>query len=299
MKHFQIYLIVLGVVLTACKSNKSLNTVSGIEVQGHRGDRGNFPENSIPAFISAVEKGVDVIELDVVISADKKVVVSHEPYMSSVYVTAPNGKPISKKQEHLFNLHTMNYDSISKFDIGSRGNPNFLKQSRIKTYKPLLAEVIDTVEKYIKNNHHKPVRYNIEIKSDKKEYGISQPQPEEFVDLVMALLKAKDVLHKINIQSFDPMPLNILRKKYPSVTIALLTSKPNIEKNLAQLDFTPEIYSPHYKLVTNAFCDSLRLKKIKIIPWTINDDIDIQDMIEKHVDGIITDYPERVISKMK
>lgn len=91
------------------------------EVQGHRGDRGNFPENTIPAFLSAVKKGADVIELDVVISKDQKVVVSHETFMSSQYMLDLEGKPITKEKEKSYNLYEMTYDSIKKFDSGSRG----------------------------------------------------------------------------------------------------------------------------------------------------------------------------------
>ena len=80
-----------------------------VEIQGHRGDRGNFPENTIPAFLSAIKKGVDVIEMDVVISKDHQVVVSHEPFMSSLYMLQPNGEPISKENEKDFNLFQMNY----------------------------------------------------------------------------------------------------------------------------------------------------------------------------------------------
>ncbi|WP_163399409.1 glycerophosphodiester phosphodiesterase family protein [Flavobacterium fluviatile] len=286
----------LAFLFIACNSVKKqhLNT-SKTEVQGHRGDRGNFPENSLPAFKSAVEKGVDVIELDVVISKDHKVVVSHEPFMSSHYVMTPDGSLISKENEKSFNLYTMNYDSIRKFDIGSKGNALFPQQQKIKTYKPLLAEVLDSIEDYAKMKRHKPIRYNIEIKSNKEEYGKSQPQPDVFVDLLMQVLKSKAILERVNIQSFDPLPLNILRKKYHEVTIAFLTNKPGIEKNLAQLDFKPEIYSPHFKLVNTQFCDSLRKKGIKIIPWTVNEPADISAMISFEVDGIISDYPERVL----
>src|SRR5690606_18139364 len=159
--------------------------VCSSDLQGHRGDRGNFPENTIPAFLSAVKKGADVVELDVVISKDGKVVVSHEPFMSSLYVTTPAGDSIAKETERSYNLHEMTYDSIRKYDTGSKGNKNFTQQQKMRTYKPLLEEVIDSVENYVKANNSKPVHYNIEIKSEEKEYGISQPQPSVFVDMVM------------------------------------------------------------------------------------------------------------------
>ena len=269
-----------------------------VQVQGHRGDRGNFPENSIPAFISAVKKGVDVLELDVVISKDKKVVVSHEPYMSSLYVSTPTGDSIAKEAERSYNMYEMDYDSIKKFDSGSRGNRHFPDQKKMKTYKPLLSEVIDTVETFIASEELQPVKYNIELKSVEAEYGKYQPEPEEFVDLVMDVIKEKEIEDKINIQSFDPNILNVLKRNYPEVEIAYLVSNEGIEKNLSLLNFKPEIYSPNYKLVKNAqFVDSVRAKEMKLIPWTVNRPGDIQRMIDLKVDGIITDYPERVLQK--
>jgi glycerophosphoryl diester phosphodiesterase len=279
-------------------SKKQLKNTSSIEVQGHRGDRGNFPENSLEAFISAIDKGVDVIELDIVVSKDKKIVISHEPFMSSQYVSLPDGTSILKEKEKSYNLYQMTYDSIKKFDAGSKGNPGFPKQKRIKTYKPLLSELIDSVENYIVKNKLQRVRYNIEIKSSTNEYDISQPQPERFVEMVMELVKKKGVQDKINIQSFDPAILNALYKKYPAIKTAFLAGNKGLEENLSKLNFLPQIYSPYYKLVNKPLVDSVKALKMRIIPWTVNEEEDIDKMIKLKVDGIITDFPEKVLKKL-
>ena len=293
-------LFLSAVVLTACQCATKSTTAQKhiVAVQGHRGDRGNFPENTIPAFLSAVKKGVAVIELDVVISKDQKVVVSHETFMSAQYMSDPAGNPISKEKEHSYNLYEMTYDSIKRFDSGSRGNAGFASQQKIKTYKPLLSEVIDSVEKYIKVNRLKPVRYNIEIKSEKADYGKRQPQPEVFSAMVMKIITDKGIEKKMNIQSFDPKLLNVLHKKYPKPVIAFLVGEGTLTENLAKLDFIPEIYSPNYKLLDKEQVDALRTLKMKIIPWTVNDDAAIDRMIALQVDGIITDYPEKVFKKL-
>ncbi|WP_289661203.1 glycerophosphodiester phosphodiesterase family protein [Flavobacterium panacagri] len=293
-----ICVLIAVAAIYSCGSQKTVTAKRTIEVQGHRGDRGNFPENSIPAFISAVKKGVDVVELDVVISKDKKVVVSHEVFMSSQYMLDSEGKPITKEKEKSYNLYEMTYDSIRKFDSGSRGNTSFPMQQKQKTYKPLLSEVMDGVEEYIAKNNLKPVRYNIEIKSEKSDYGKRQPEPEAFTDLVMKIIKDKDIERKINIQSFDPAVLNVMHKRYPKTKIAYLVGEGSVSKNLLLLDFKPEIYSPHYKLLNQKAVDSLRLLKMKIIPWTVNDDKVIDNMIQLQVDAIITDYPEKVLQKL-
>ncbi|GHA44663.1 glycerophosphoryl diester phosphodiesterase [Salinimicrobium marinum] len=308
MTNFKIALIFLSfTVLNSCKSNseneKEMETnasKTSVQVQGHRGDRGNFPENSIPAFISAVKKGVDVLELDVVISKDKKVVVSHEPYMSSLYVSTPTGDSISKADERSYNMYEMSYDSIRQFDAGSRGNRHFPNQEKIKTYKPLLSEVIDTVETFIAAEELQPVKYNIEIKSVITEYGEYQPEPEEFVELVIEIIKERGIHDKVNIQSFDPKILNVMNRNYPETEIAYLVSNGGIEENLSLLDFKPEIYSPNYRLVKDEqFVDSIKSAEMQLIPWTVNYPEDIQRMIDLKVDGIITDYPERVLDKKR
>jgi glycerophosphoryl diester phosphodiesterase len=293
---------------TSCKSNNEDKKVaeeiiadsSKIEVQGHRGQRGHSPENSISAFLKAIEKGVDVIELDVVISKDGKVVVSHEPYMSSLYVLTPAGDLISKAEEKSFNLYEMSYDSIRMFDIGSKGNKNFPQQEKIKSYKPLLSEVIDSVENYVKSQDIPSVKYNIELKSTESEYDESQPKPINFIKLVMDVIQKKGIDNKMNIQSFDENILNDMNRVYSKVELAFLVSDEGISKNLSKLDFTPEIYSPNFRLVKNkGVVDSIKQKDMKLIPWTVNEKVDIKEMIRLKVDGIITDYPERVLEELK
>lgn len=300
MKIIKILLASLLITLTGCKNKEeALNQKrEKIQVQGHRGDRGNFPENTIPAFISAVKKGVPVLELDVVVSKDQKVVVSHEPFMSSIFTLTPNGDSISREKEVSFNLYEMSYDSIRKFDVGSKGNLLFPEQQKVKTYKPLLSEVIDSVESFIASEGLKPVKYNIELKSVKAEYGIYQPYPEEFIELVIKVVKEKGNLERIIIQSFDPAILNLMNKKHPEIPLAFLVSKNGIQRNLSYLKFTPDVYSPHYLLVNKHFVDSIKSLEMDLIPWTVNEPSDIKRLIKFKVDGIISDYPERVIKEI-
>lgn len=193
----------------------------------------------------------------------------------------------------------MSYDSIRKFDSGSKGNRLFPNQQKQKTYKPLLAEAIDSIENYISNNNLEAVSYNIELKSSEDKYGIYQPEPEEFVNLVMEVIKNKNIGQKMNLQSFDVNILNEIHKSYPEVETAFLVYKEGIQKNLDLLDFRPEIYSANYELVKDtAFVDSIKNMEMKLIPWTVNEPEAIEKMIELHVNGIITDYPERVLETL-
>ncbi|MCB4807610.1 glycerophosphodiester phosphodiesterase [Tamlana sp. 62-3] len=297
--------IVVFLFVFACKeqqekvSKEHIDQGKKVEVQGHRGERGHSPENTLIGFKNAILKGVDVIELDVVISKDKKVVISHEPYMSSLYVLTPQGDSISKAEEKQYNLYQMTYDSIKTFEVGLKGNIKFPEQKRIKAYKPLLSEVIDSIEAFVSANKLTPVGYNIEIKSVPSQYGVYQPKPSVMVDLVMQVLNTKTIAGKWNIQSFDPAILNEMHEKYPDVTLAYLVSKGDFKENLKLLNFTPNIYSPNYKLIkTKTVVDAIKAKNMKLIPWTVNDSIAISEQIHFGVDGIITDYPEKVLTQI-
>ncbi len=278
--------------------NSTLPAEEKLEVQGHRGDRGNYPENSMPAFISAVNKGVDVLELDVVISQDSLVVVSHEPFMSANYMLKPNGQVITEAEEKNYNLFQMPYAVIKTFDSGSKTHPCFPNQHKIPAYKPLLAEVFDSISAYIAKTNRPAIRYNIEIKSQPKLYGTYQPEPAVFIDLVMAQIDARNLREQVVIQSFDKKVLQIIHSAYPDVKLSYLTADNGIARNLKTLGFIPDIYSPNYKLLTQAVVDSVQQKGMQLIPWTVNSHEVIRQLIQLGVDGIISDYPERVIDQL-
>ena len=303
-------LLLAGIVLASlvsCKSkpeeSKPMQTqpqdTLAIQVQGHRGERGNLPENSIPAFLGALRKGVDVLELDVVISKDKQVVVSHEPVMLPLYMLTPEGDSIAKEDSQKYNLYTMEYAEIKEFDGGSKGNVRFPKQQKMKTYKPLLSEVFDTVAATITKENLQPVTFNIEIKSVPEAYDVFQPQPEAFVTLVMQVIQKKNMQEQVNVQSFDPAILKVMHTKYPEIELAYLVGENTYEENKKNLSFTPEIYSPYFKLLNPDEVVTIRNDGLKVIAWTVNEPEDIKQIIALKVDAIITDYPERVLKALK
>jgi lysophospholipase L1-like esterase/glycerophosphoryl diester phosphodiesterase len=186
--------------------------------QAHRGGRGLMPENTIPAMLNAINLGVTTLEMDVVISADKKVIVSHDPYFNENITTLPDGKFLAKKEAQTYLLYNMSYDSISKFDVGLKPHPDFPKQKKIAVHKPLLADLINAVEAQAKGK----MLYNIEIKSKPENDGKKHPPVEEFVDLAVAVIKAGGILPRTTIQSFDPRALQVVHRKYPGVVTSLL-----------------------------------------------------------------------------
>ena len=282
------------------KSGNEQSFKKEAQVHGHRGAAGKWPQNSLQGFLYAVDLGVDAIEMDVVISRDREVVVSHEPYMASDYMLTSNGKPIARKQERDYNLYHMDYSEIKKFDAGSKWDFRFFWKKRIKTYKPRLGEVIQAVENRIAKKQLKPVTYSVELKSVPGEYGQFQPKPEEFIELVMPILKNHQLEHRLIIQSFDPNLLNIFHLKYPGVKVSYLVMKGDPKEQLEKLQFIPDFFSPHYIGIRNkTYVDSLHQKNIKVIPWTVNRRSDIKRMLNFGVDAIISDYPERVIKELQ
>ena len=292
MKHIFFQIISLLMIMTSTNAQT-------FDYEGHRGCRGLMPENTIPAFKKALDLGVTTLELDVCISKDHQVVVSHEPYMNMLFCTKPDGTPVTKADEKMLNLYTMTYEEIKQYDSGIRGNILFPEQQKMATHKPLLREMIEACEAYIKEKKIKPVKYNIEIKSEEKEYGISQPKTvEEFSDLVYQEIIKQLKPERIILQSFD---FNVLKnwhlqmnaKKYKQVILSALVENEMVDPTLAKLGFNPDIFSPYYKNLIKRRVDMCHEKGIKVVPWTVNTIEDMKAMKAIGVDGLISDYPDR------
>jgi glycerophosphoryl diester phosphodiesterase len=265
-----------------------------LDKQGHRGCRGLYPENTIPGFLKAIDLGVTTLEMDLVITKDKKVILSHEPFFNHEITTLPNGEYVSESNERELNIYEMVYSEVKKYDVGQKVHPRFLQQQKIKANKPLLAEVIDSVEMHAKTNNKQPLFYNIETKIQPQIDNVYHPEPQEFVDLIMAVILEKKIQNRVIVQSFDSRSLQYLHQKYPSIKTALLVEafdKKSFEKQIEDLGFTPTIYSPAQELVDLNLVQECRSKKIKLIPWTVNDLETIRRFVALGVDGIITDYP--------
>ena len=285
------YLIIACIfTLFNCHSKQTM------DIQGHRGCRGLYPENSLPAFSKAIELGVHTLELDVVISKDHKVVVSHEPYMNHLIALDVYGNTISKEKGLSYNLYQMTYDSIQMYDCGSKVHPRFPEQKKLKVYKPLLDEVIVLGDSMT----NKTIRYNIEIKSLPEYDCIYTPNVEEFVKLVVEVIRSKKISERTTLQSFDLRALEFIKQQAPDITIALLVDdKESIQEKLKALSFQPDILSPYFKLLSAENVREFQEANLKVIPWTLNEINDMQQMIDFKVDGIITDYPNRLNTLLK
>jgi glycerophosphoryl diester phosphodiesterase len=264
------------------------------DLQGHRGCRGLLPENTIPAFLKAVDLGVKTIELDLVVSQDSQLVVSHEPFFSASICQTPQGDSISSKREKDYNIYQYTLAEIQQFDCGSLGNPRFPEQQKMKVYKPSLREAIQAVEKYIQKKSAKPVFYNLETKCTPAGDSIYHPKPAVFAQLLYEELKELKILDRVYIQSFDVRTLQVFKKLNEEIPLVLLVENTqSLRDNLEKLGFTPSVYSPYYQLVSPELIKEAHEFGMKIIPWTVNEIADMERLKKMGVDGLITDYPNR------
>lgn len=295
-------LLCTSTLLFSCNSNKQ-EDIKGVEFpafskESHRGGRGVMPENSIPAMLYSLSlDGITTLEMDVHVTADKKLVLSHDPYLNPLFTLDSEGNEIEDKQ---YAIHQMTYEELKQFDTGTKDNKNFPQQKSMKVSIPLLGDVFDATQKYIKDNGRDQVFYNIETKSSEKKDNILNSEPEEFVKLLMGVIEEKGVTDYVVIQSFDVRTLQILHRDYPEVKTSYLVNGKrrqnySIEEDFEFLGFTPFIYSPPYQYITKEEIDKCREKGVKVIVWTPNTKEDVERLTEMGVDGIITDYPELLL----
>lgn len=287
-----ILLTFFSFLLTTCAMD---DPTYDYDLQGHRGARGLAPENTIPAFLKAVDHGADTMELDVVVTADGNLLISHEPWFSHRISTHPDGTPVTEEEEKELNIYEMTYEEIELFDVGKRGHPDFPEQQSMAVTKPLLRDVVQAVDSYAEDQGVKPVHYNIETKSRPEWYGVFIPQPAELSRLLYEELTNLDILDRATVQSFDPATLIAMKEMDSSVRQAMLVFRDDqtVERMVDILGYEPDIWSPEYPLVTPDLIDEVHNRRIKIVPWTVNERDQMIRLLEMGVDGIITDYPNR------
>lgn len=260
------------------------------DVQGHRGCRGLMPENTIPAFIKAVDIGVVTLELDLAVSKDSQLVVSHDPWIDESICSCTERIPIQ----------SLTASEIQQFDCGSKGNARFPNQQRMMVSKPLFQRVVDTVESYLSAKQFPLVKFNIEIKSKAEWDNRYTPPVTEFARLVVDFIHRQKNPTLFCVQSFDSRALEAVHKLDSTITTAWLFALPNgWSVGLEGLSFRPTILSPNYLVTRKSHIQKAHRLGFKVIPWTVNETGEMQRLMKLHVDGIITDYPDILKALMK
>lgn len=306
MKIFLFATVLCLTAMMACTSTTKVNNTTNnadtpdaasltkFDTQGHRGCRGLMPENTIPAMMHALNLGVTTLEMDVVVTKDKKLVLSHEPFFNHEIATRPDGSLVTEAEEKGLNIFTMNYEEVRSYDVGLRPHTRFPQQQKLKAFKPLLADLFDNVKAYAQTSN-KPLPYfNIETKCLPATDNIYHPTPAAFVELLVQEIKKARIENQVFIQSFDFRTLQYLHKNYPGIATVMLiedTDQISFEAQIKKLGFYANVYSPHYSLVTAALIEKCHQHNMRIIPWTVNDITSIEKLKAMGVDGIISDYP--------
>ncbi len=255
-----------------------------IQVHGHRGARARMPENTIPAFEYAIEVGVDALELDLAVTKDNVLVVSHDPVLEAPVCKGPVEKAV---------IRELTLAQVKEWDCGAVQNPRFHEQKTIPgTRIPTFDEVLALAPKG-------KFEFNVETKIFLKEPQYTPP-PAEFARLLVDAIKRHKLEKRVMIQSFDFRTLVEARKMAPEIRLsALYEQGPKDFVTLSKEAANAEIISPEYHLVTLDKVMAAHAKGLQVVPWTANTVADWDKLIRAGVDAIISDDPAALIAHLK
>lgn len=298
-------ILLSGGLLISCSTRSDKNSIEPAEfpafdTESHRGGRGVMPENTIPAMLYSLSLDkITTLEMDVKVTADGKLVLSHDDYLNPWFTQKPNGEELKDEEKENYTIMQMNYNELKQFDVGSKIHHLFPNQRKMNVSIPLLEDVIDSVQHFIKKNDRAQVFYNIETKSSLEGDHKYNPVPEEFVKRLMEVVEKKGITSYTIVQSADVRTLRVLNKEYPHVRTSYLVGARRkdftVEEDLKELGFKPDIYSPNFKYFTQDEVEKCHKMGMKVVVWTPNTKKEIEELKEMGVDGIITDYPELLL----
>lgn len=306
MKHKMISLIIIFSLMHCSSEQVKEKPISPfLDTQGHRGARGLKPENTIPAFETAMQYGMRTIELDTVVTKDKKLIVHHDTETNPVICRNSDGTAIVSRK-----ISELTVSELKNLDCGSLVNPKFPEQKAVPGTKlSTLDEFFQSVKDYEKKNKVKtPFLFNVETKFDKNP---TEEQTKEFAALMTEYIRKAGVVDRTAVQSFHLPVLPEVRKIEPKLKLSALVEPgyfgglrmylglgAGVRKSaiLAAEELKVDVLSPYHLYVTEEFVREAHKRKIQVIPWTVNETDLMKSLLEKGVDGIISDYPDRLSS---
>lgn len=296
-------------------------TASAVDLQGHRGARGLHPENTLEGFAAALAIGVTTLEMDVGVTRDGVVVVHHDERLNPDTTRGPDGSWLAPPTPA---LQELTWTELSRYDVG-RLRPASAYAGRFATQRgrdgvriPRLVDVLRMAEATTAGT----IRYNVETKLSPLSPELTLA-PAEFADHVRSVLQQAGVVPRTTVQSFDWRTLRHLHASAPEIATACLSSEdpesdtigrgqPGPSPWNAGLDVddhggsTPRlvhaagcaIWSPdHHDIHAERLREAHGLG-LQVIVWTVNEPQTIRDMLDLGVDGIISDYPDRVRAEL-
>ena len=254
-----------------------------ILVHGHRGARAMRPENTIPAFEYAIKAGVDVLEMDVAVTKDNVLVISHDPHINPEICTGPHPGAA---------IHDMTLAELRQYDCGALRNPHFPKQ------QPVLGTRMPTLDEVLNLAPQGTFQFNIETKSFPNEPQLTPP-PDVFARMLLDEIRKHKLESRVIVQSFDFRTLRAMKRMAPEIRLAALwEGDPHPFVQIAK-EGDAGIISPFYKLVTPEQVQAAHAAKLEVVPWTANTPEDWQKLIDAGVDAIISDDPAALIAYLK
>jgi glycerophosphoryl diester phosphodiesterase len=294
---------------------------SRFDLQGHRGARGLAPENTLAAFARALSLGVTTLELDLGVTADGVVVVTHDPELNPDLTRDAQGRWLERPGPPIVRL---TYDALRAYDVG-RVRPDTPYAARYPDQVaadgqriPRLADVFALVTR----SGNSAVRFNVETKSDPRKVAPTLA-PEPFAEAVIRVIRQHEMQSRATIQSFDWRTLRHARRVAPEIGLVCLTvQRPgddNVEAGrsgapatLGGLDVDDfggsvprlvkaagcAVWSPNALDLEPALVSEAHALGLSVIPWTLNDPKQMETFIGYGVDGIITDRPDRLRERL-
>lgn len=262
----------------------SLMIAAKIEVHGHRGARAVMPENSLPAFEYAIGLGVDVLELDVAVTKDDVLVVSHDPEMNAVHCVGPKGSPKA--------IREMTYAQLQLWDCGAKANPEFPRRKAIPGTR---VPSLDSVFALAKKGHF---HFNVETKIFPDRPSLT-PSPERFAELMLAMIRKHTLERRVIVQSFDFRTLKAMKHLAPEIRLSALLAFAPQDFVTSAREAHATIVSPQYKLVTPEKVKAAHDAGLQVVPWTANTPADWEKLVAAGSDAIISDDPAALIEYLK
>jgi len=261
-----------------------------IDLQGHRGARGLLPENTLPSFERAIALGVTTLEMDVGVTKDGVVVVHHDRRLNPDLARGPDGQYVRAPAP---TIHSLGLEELQRYDVG-RLRPGSEYASRFPHQKPLDGTRIPRLSEVLKLDSR--VMFNIETKIIPDAPNETLP-PEPFARAVIAEVRKAGVEKRTTIQSFDFRTLKVVEREAPEFATAYLTSRRHPDPApVAQAG--AKIWSPDFTILNEKRMSEARQYNLKVVPWTVNEPADIARVLDLGVDGIISDYPDRVVQEL-
>ena len=274
---FRLHLLVFALCLM------TVNAAPRILVHGHRGARAIYPENTVPAFEYAIKIGADVLEMDVAVTKDNVLVISHDPHINPEICKGPHPGVA---------IHELTLAELREYDCGALKNPHFPKQ------QPVPGTRIPTLDEVLSLSRGNNVQFNIETKSFPDHPELTPP-PDVFARMLLDVIRKHQLDSRVIVQSFDFRTLHATKRLAPNIRLSALwegDARPFVDIAHAG---EAGIISPLFKLVTPQQVKSAHDAKIQVVPWTADTPADWQMLIDAGVDAIITDDPAALIAYMK